>query len=508
MIIIDGENLKIKDVVKVARDFEKVQLKKSIIKKVEENRRVIDDIIKEKKVVYGINTGFGELANVNISMEKLNELQYNLVRSHSCGVGKYLSTDIVRAMMLLRCNSLAKGYSGIRLKILNMLIEMLNRGIHPLVPEKGSVGASGDLIPLAHIALVMIGEGVAEYKGKILKSAEIFKINKITPIKLQPKEGLALINGTQLMTAMGSLLVHDADILLKNAQIAGAMSLEALMGTDQAFREEIHKVRPHKGQIVCAKNLRRLTKNSEIIASHKNCSKVQDPYTIRCMPQVFGAVKDAIDYTKNIVEIEINSATDNPLVFTKTKECISGGNFHGQPMALALDLLGMAIAQIGSFSERRIARLLDKKLSGLPAFLVKKDRGLNSGFMLAQYVAANLVNENKILSHPASVDSIPVSANQEDFVSMGVTSAVKARQILENVQHIVAIEFLTASQALEFLKPLKPSPASMVAYKEVRKIVSPLEKDRSMSEDINRICDLVKDGKIVEKVEKEIGELN
>jgi len=506
MIIVDGENLKIEDVVSVARDYEKVKLSEKSVKKIEESRRVIDEIISKDRVVYGVNTGFGELANVRVSSKKLDELQRNLIRSHSCGIGENLSTDVVRAMMLLRCNSLAKGFSGVRIEVVKLLIDMLNKDIHPIVPEKGSVGASGDLIPLAHIALAMIGEGLAEYKNKITSVSKIFKKTGVKPLKLEPKEGIALINGTQFMSAVSCLIIHDFDILLKNAEIAGVMSLEALKGTDQAFREEIHRARPHDGQITSARNLWRLTRNSEIIASHKNCEKVQDAYTLRCMPQVFGAARDTLEFAKKVVEIEINSATDNPLVFTKTKECISGGNFHGQPIATILDLLGMVITQIGTFSERRIARLLDEKLSNLPAFLAKNE-GLNSGFMLTQYVAANLVNENKILSHPASVDSIPVSANQEDFVSMGATSAVKTRKILDNVQYIVATEFLVASQALEFLKPLEPSPASFEAYKTIRKISKTLEKDRPLYEDIKRVKEIVKNGEIVEKVEKIVGKL-
>jgi len=507
MIIIDGKNLTIEDVVRVARGFEKVRLSKEAIENVKKSREVVEKIISKKdRAVYGVNTGFGELANVRISDEKLDELQKNLIRSHSCGIGKSLERDVVRAMMLLRCNSLAKGYSGVRVDVLNMLIDMLNNRIHPVVPEKGSLGASGDLIPLAHIALAMMGEGKVEYKDRIYEAREIFKKLDIEPIELKAKEGIALINGTQLMSALGSLLVHDSKNLLKNAQIAGAMSLEALLGTDQAFREEIQEVRPHKGQIECARNLRRLTENSEIIASHKDCDKVQDAYTLRCMPQVFGAIKDAIEYVEKIINIEINSATDNPLVFAKTGECISGGNFHGQPLALALDLLGIALTQLGAFSERRTSRLLDEKLSGLPAFLTKES-GLNSGFMLTQYTAASLVNENKILSYPASADSIPVSANQEDFVSMGANSALKARQILDNVRYIIAIEFLVASQGLEFLKPLSSSPALGAAYSIIRKNVKMLEEDRAMKKDIDKIFEIVKENKIVDAVESEIGRL-
>jgi len=506
MIGLDGENLSIEDVVKVSRDFENVILLENAVRKIKKSREIVENIVDQNKIVYGVNTGFGELAKEKIPYDSIDELQRNLIRSHSCGVGDSLSAEIVRAMMVLRANSLAKGYSGIRLETVNVLIGMLNKKVHPMVPEKGSIGASGDLIPLAHIALSVIGEGNVEYYNETMPTDEGFRRAGITPVKLTAKEGLALINGTQLMTAIGCLALWDAELLLKNAQIAGAMSLEALKGTDQAFRNEIHKVRPHKGQILCAKNLWRLTRESKIIASHRDCPRVQDAYTLRCMPQVFGASKDAFSFVRFILETEINSATDNPLIFPDIGESLSGGNFHGQPLALALDFLGLAIAELGNFSERRIARLVDSSLSELPPFLTEYS-GLHSGFMLPQYAAASLASENKILCHPASCDSIPSSANKEDHVSMGAIAALKSLKILENVQRVISIEFMTAAQGLEFHKPLESSPGINAAYAAIREKVPKLEKDRPMYEDMERLCCLVRDGTIVQSVEQSVGKL-
>jgi len=504
MIEINGENLSIEDVVKISRNFKSVQLSGDAIRKMQKSREMVDNIIGQNKTVYGVNTGFGELAKETIPYDSIDELQHNLIKSHSCGVGHPLPAEIVRAMMALRANSLAKGYSGIRPDTVNVLIDMLNKKVHPIVPEKGSIGASGDLIPLAHIALAIIGEGNVEYNGEIFSTEEGFQKSGINPVKLTAKEGLALINGTQLMTAIGCLALWDAELLLKNVQIAGAMSLEALKGTDQAFRDEIHKVRPHKGQMACAKNLWKLTRESKIIASHKDCSKVQDAYTLRCMPQVFGASKDAFSFVRSVLETEINSATDNPLIFPDIGESLSGGNFHGQPLALALDFLGLAIAELGNFSERRIARLVDSNLSGLPPFLTEHN-GLHSGFMLTQYVAASLVSENKILCHPASCDSIPSSANKEDHVSMGAIAALKSLKILENVQYTIAIEFMVASQGLEFHRPLESSSGINEAHSIIRGKVQKLEKDRPMYEDIEKVFCIVKNGAIVQSVEQVMG---
>lgn len=498
MIEIDGESLRIEDVIAVARNFEKVRIADKVKEKVDRSRKIIEDIIREGKVVYGVSTGFGELARVRINREDMERLQENLIRSHSCGVGERLRRDLVRAMMLLRANSLVKGYSGVRMDIIEMLVKMLNKKIHPVIPEKGSLGASGDLIPLAYIALAMMGEGKVEVGNEILDAEEALKEANLKPIRMKAKEGLALINGTQLCSAYLCFAIVDGENLLKNALIAGAMSLEALKGTDQAFREEIHALRPHQGQLKAARILWKLTRDSEIIRSHRNCPKVQDAYTLRCMPQVFGAVFDALDFARKIAEIEINSVTDNPLVL-ENGEVLSGGNFHAQNLALAMDTLSIAISFLGSFSERRIARLVDEKLSGLPPFLVENS-GINSGFMMPHYLAASLVNENKILAHPASIDSIPVSANQEDFVSMGANAGRKLMKIIENTEHIIAIEFLAASQALEFLKPLKPSPSIQKAYEIIRKHVPRLERDRVMDEDIEKVRRLIRKGKIVERV--------
>ena len=506
MIIVDGEHLGIEDVVAVACDCEKVKLEQKVKERIVKARETVEDIISSGKTVYGVSTGFGELAKVSISQEEMDALQRNLIRSHSCGVGRNLSAEMVRAMMVLRANSLAKGYSGVRLELLELLLEMLNKRVHPVVPEKGSLGASGDLIPLAHIALALVGEGKVEFEDKVYDAVDGLKKVGLKPVKLKAKEGLALINGTQLMTAYCVFAVHDAELLLKNALIAGIMSLEALKGTDQAFRQELHDLRPHNGQRICAKSLWELTRESEIIASHKECPKVQDAYTLRCMPQVFGAVYDAISFVRSITETEINSVTDNPIILPDRNESLSGGNFHGQPLALALDTLSIAVATLGTFSERRIARLIDSNLSGLPSFLTEKS-GLNSGFMLPHYVAASLVGENKILAHPASVDSIPVSANQEDHVSMGAAAGCKLRKIIENVQHIIAIEYLIASQGLEFLKPLKPSPVIQDAYYMVRSRVPRLEEDRPLHRDISEVVEMTRSGEIVKTVENRIGEL-
>ena len=502
-MIVDGEHLSIEDVVKVARYGEKVEIAQNVRQKVEKSRAVVEKIIAEGKPVYGVNTGFGELANVRISNEKINELQENLIRSHSCGVGEVLPEEVTRAIMLLRLNSLAKGFSGVRYEVLEKIAEALNKGFYPLVPSQGSVGASGDLVPLAHITLALMGEGKAFHDGEEMEAKEVLERLNIEPLKLEAKEGIALINGTQFMAAVASLAWYDAMNLLRHAQIAGVMSLEVLMGTDQAFRQEIAEARPYKGQMKAARNLWKLTRGSNIIASHKNCSKVQDAYSLRCMPQVFGAFYEALDFVENILAIEINSATDNPLVFDN--EVISGGNFHGEPVAIAIDLMNIVATKLSSFSERRIFRMLDEKLSSLPPFLAPEP-GLNSGLMILQYVAASLTSENKSLAYPASVDSIPTSANQEDYQSMGSVAARKCMQIIENATNVVAIEFIVASQALEFLDT-SPSPASKAAYKTIRRYVAALERDRAMSEDIKKVAELIRNREILNEVERVAGKI-
>ncbi|MBS3782694.1 MAG: histidine ammonia-lyase [Candidatus Thermoplasmatota archaeon] len=504
-VYIDGENLSIEDVYEVSRNHEKVELAGVCEEKVERSRKVVEKKLEEDEDVYGINTGFGDLANVKIEREKTEELQKNLIRSHASGVGESLDEDVVRATILLRANTLAKGYSGVRLKVIEHLIEMLNRGVHPVIPCQGSVGASGDLAPLAHMSLVLMGEGEAFYEGERLSGGEALDRAGLDPVELKAKEGLALVNGTQVMTAIGAIALHDGKRLLKAAQIASAMSLEALKGTDAVFDSRIHEIRPHPGQIECAKNLRKITSDSEIIESHKDCEKVQDPYTLRCMPQVYGATKDALGYVEKILEIEMNSANDNPLVFPDG-DVISGGNFHGQPIALALDFFASAVAEIGDISERTTDKLMYEEESGLPKFLTEEE-GLNSGFMIAQYTAASLVSENKVLSHPASVDSIPTSAGQEDHVSMGSISARQAKEVFENVENVVAIELMSAAQGLEY-HDRTPGKGVKEAYENVREYVEPLEKDRSLNRDIKEIKELIKSGEIIERVEKVVGELD
>ncbi|MGC8896284.1 MAG: histidine ammonia-lyase [Candidatus Bathyarchaeia archaeon] len=491
---IDGETLTIEDVVKVARGNTKVVIPEKVKEKVKKSREVLEKLIKEKQIIYGVNTGFGALSNKTITQEESKKLQTNLIRSHSTGVGKNLSTEIVRALMLLRANTLAKGYSGIRLETLETIVEMLNKGVHPIIPAKGSVGASGDLAPLSHMSLVLIGEGKAEYKGKVMNGKDALEKANIKPVQLEFKEGIALNNGTQLMTATAALTVYDAENLIKTAEIAAALSLEALLGVSDAFHEKIHKVRPHIGQAVTAKNIREMIIGSQLVQTGKEAfeklKRPHDPYSLRCTPQILGAARDAIAYTRKVVETEINSATDNPLIFPEEKLCLSGGNFHGQPISLAMDMLGIALTIVGNLSERRTARLLDEKLNnGLPAFLIPPEAktGLNSGLMTLQYTAAALASENKVLAHPACVDSIPTSANFEDFVSMGTTAAQKATQILENTEYIIATELICAAQAIEYRGPEKLGKGTKKIYEVIRKAVPALKEDKVLSEDIEKI---------------------
>ncbi|MEA2090052.1 MAG: histidine ammonia-lyase, partial [Thermoproteota archaeon] len=455
-----------------------------------------------------VTTGFGALSNVTIHAKDIRELQTNLIRSHSTGVGEPLDTDVTRALMLLRANALAKGNSGIRLETLETLVQMLNKKVHPIIPQKGSVGASGDLAPLAHMTLVMTGEGEAEYQGKVMNGKEAMEKAGIRFSRLEAKEGLALINGTQMMTAIAALAVYDAERLVKTAEIAAAMSLEALCGISDAFDERIHQVRPHPGQVKTACNIRLLTAGSQLIRSGEEAIEQtnypQDPYCLRCTPQVLGAVRDAVNYVRKVVEIELNSATDNPLVFGEDEACLSGGNFHGQPISTAMDFLATALTTVGNISERRIAMLLDEKLSrGLPGFLIPKEveKGIHSGFMSVQYTAAALTSENKSLAHPASVDSIPTSANFEDFVSMGPAAARKAAQILRSVEYIVAIELLCAAQAIDFRGSDKLGEGTKTAYSMVRKVVSTLKEDRVLHKDIEAVVErLVRNSRFVEAV--------
>ncbi|MGR3309158.1 MAG: histidine ammonia-lyase [Candidatus Brocadiales bacterium] len=505
-IIVDGNSLTLEQVVAVSRGKAAVSLSKEAELRVEKARGVVQRAVEEKKVVYGITTGFGALSGVTISKEQTRQLQINILLSHAAGVGNAFDEETVRAIMLLRINSLAKGHSGIRLSTLKTFLKMLNKGVHPVIPEKGSVGASGDLAPLAHLALVMIGEGKAFFHGELLDGKEAMARANIDLVNLEEGEGLALINGTQVMAAIGALTVYDSINLLKTADVATGMSLEVLMGSNIELNPRIHEVRPHKGQAICAENIRNITKNSAIISSHKDCSKVQDAYTIRCAPQVQGASKDALDYASNVIKTEMNSATDNPLIFSESNLILTGGNFHGQPVALALDFLSMALSEIGNISERRTERLVNPQLSGLPAFLVK-DPGINSGLMLAQYTAAALVSENKILAHPACVDSIPTSANREDHVSMGTISARKCREIMRHAEYIVSIELLCAAQALDLFTNLKPGAGTLEAYKTIRHHIPHLDTDRIISKDIETMRHLLHSRTILSSVEEKTGPL-
>jgi histidine ammonia-lyase len=496
-IKIDGNSLNFSEIRKVVYDFCSIEITPSAKRKVEKNRNFVKEIIRSKRVVYGLNTGFGKFANVRIEKPDIEQLQENLILSHSAGVGNYFSIPETRAIMLLRINMLAKGFSGIRMKTLQTLIDLLNKKVHPLIPEKGSVGASGDLAPLSHMTLVLIGKGKATYNGRIMDGKDALKLANIKPIKLQAKEGLALNNGTQVMTAVLTLAYMQALNLCVTADIIGAITIDALKCTDKAFDEKIHKLRPHPGQIRSAKNLRNMLANSKILESHKNCKKVQDPYSLRCIPQVHGAVYDALEYVRKTLSVEVNSGTDNPLIFSEERETISGGNFHGEPIAFAGDMLGIAVAELANISERRIEQMLNPALNGgLPAFL-SPHPGIDSGFMIAQCTAAALVSENKILAHPASVDSIPTSANQEDHVSMGTIAARYARDIVNNTAYVLAIELIVAIQALEYEKEYRSSPAIMGIQKLVRKKIPSLKEDRVLSGDIEVAKEFITSGAIL-----------
>ena len=499
-ISLNGASLRINDVVRVARQYEQVALADEAHRKVVKCREVLEELAKSN-VIYGINTGFGALSNVTISSSDLEELQLNLIRSHAAGVGAPLPTDVTRAMMLLRANTLAKGHSGVRALTLDTLIAMINARVHPIIPEKGSVGASGDLAPLAHLTLVMIGEGEAEYGGQRMSGSEALKVVKIAPLRLGAKEGVALINGTQMMTAIGALMSHDAGNLVEYAERSAALSFDVLQGLAESFDERIHAVRPHSGQMRSAQRMLELLEGSRLIGSGEERVRKglhrQDPYCLRCIPQVMGAVRDAIGYASRAIEVELNSANDNPLIFPEDRAVLSGGNFHGQPIAIVLDLLAIALTTVGNLIERRIARLLDPNLSlGLPPFLVPSTSkaGLNSGMMTAQYSAAALASENKILAHPASVDSIPTSADFEDFVSMGPAAALKLVRIAENLRLLVAIELLCAAQAAETRGVANLSRANVVTHEVIRKLVPKLEKDRELSNDIEKLAQHLRNG--------------
>jgi histidine ammonia-lyase len=492
---LNGQALTLTDIAAVAVDGEAVKISPLAQLRIQASRKVVEEIIARDAVVYGVTTGFGKLSDVRIPHDALCELQLNLVRSHACGIGDPLSEPEVRAMMLMRANVLALGFSGIRIEIIQMLGDMLNRRVHPVVPEKGSVGASGDLAPLAHLALTLIGEGEAFLDGERMQSAEALRRAKLRPAHLEAKEGLALLNGTQAMHAVGGLALLRAKRLSRLADVSGAMSLEALKGTPAAFDARLQDARPHPGQRAAAKHLLAILEGSEIRESHlKDDPRVQDAYSLRCMPQVHGAVRGALSHCEDVLLIESASATDNPLVFVESGDVISGGNFHGAPLALAFDYAAIAIVDLMSMSERRTDRLVNPdKSEGLPAFLARQP-GLESGFMTAHVAAASLVNAARVLAHPASVDNITTSGGKEDHVSMGMTSALKLRSIVDLAENLVAIELLTAAEGLEYRRPLKSGTGVERAFAIVRGLSPPLMQDRPLANDIARVAEAIRRG--------------
>lgn len=501
-VSVDGRTLTIEDVGAVARFGASPRLSPAARRAMLRSRAIVERTLRAKTVAYGVNTGFGHLSDVHIATGDLADLQLNLVRSHACGVGAPFAQDETRAMMLLRANTLARGVSGVRPAIVETILSMLRAGIIPVVPSQGSVGASGDLAPLAHLALAIIGEGPVVHRGRSRRAAQALRAARIAPMVLAPKEGLSLINGTQTMTAVGALVLLDAESLARHADLAGAMSLEALKGSASPFDPRIQEVRPHAGQKQSAANLRRLLRESQIMDSHRDCGRVQDSYALRCMPQVHGATRGALAHVRGVLEIEVNAGTDNPLVFSGPRPgLVSGGNFHGQPVAAALDFLAIAMTSMASISERRTDRLVNPYFSGLPAFLTENG-GLNSGFMLAQVTAAALVSENKVLSHPASVDSIPTSANKEDHVSMGPISARKAAAVVANARRVLAIEILAAAQALDFLRPLRPAKAVAAVHRAIRRRIPHLSRDRVLAGDIEAVAGLITSGELLRAAER------
>jgi histidine ammonia-lyase len=502
-IAIDGDNLTLENLYSIVFDRIESEIAPSARERMNASRAVIEKLVAADAAVYGVNTGFGKMASTRISRDEIRHLQLNLVRSHACGVGAPLSEPAVRAMLALRANAIAKGFSGVRPVVAETLVAMLNRGVLPVIPSQGSVGASGDLAPLAHLAEVAIGEGRAIYRGQQMSGGEAMRTAGIAPLVLEAKEGLALLNGTQAMLALASLALREAELAVDTADVAAALSLDALRGSPTAFDARIARVRPHAGQAVTARNIERLNRGSEIRESHRSPEKdprVQDPYSLRCAPQVHGAVRDALAQVRATLSIELNSATDNPLVFVSANsvsansagaigagEVISGGNFHGQPLAMAADQMAVAIATLGGISERRIEQMTNPQTSMLPAFLIRH-AGLNSGFMILQVTAAALASELKPLAAPHSVDSIPTSANQEDYVSMGMSGARRLEPMLANLRNILAIELLAACQGIDLLSPLKTAPETRKAYDIVRRLSAPVDADRSLAPDIEAVA--------------------
>ncbi|HKD60456.1 MAG TPA: histidine ammonia-lyase [Terracidiphilus sp.] len=502
-LVLEGQALALSEIETVAAAGSRVEIGREAMRKVKESRSLIEGILAAGETIYGVNTGFGKLADVRVPGDRLAELQINLVRSHAGGVGEPLSEAESRAMVALRANVLAKGFSGVRPELLELLVGLLNAGVHPVIPAKGSVGASGDLAPLAHLALVVVGEGEAFYRAERITGGEALRRAGLVPLQLTAKEGLALLNGTQAMTAVGALAASRARRVAELSDLSGAMSLEALKGTPAAFDERIHRARPHAGQIAAAEHLIRLLSNSEIRESHReHDTRVQDAYCLRCMPQVHGAVRDVLEHVAGVLQTEAGSATDNPLVFPEDEgqrgAVISGGNFHGAPLSYALDYASIAMTDLAGITERRIDRLLNPDINeGLPAFL-SPDPGLSSGFMIAQIVAAALINECQVLAHPSSTGSIPTDGGKEDHVSMGMTGAIKLRQIVEHGERVLGIELMCATQALEFRRPLKSSVRVEGAYEAIRSIVPRLERDRVLAPDIDSMASAIRSGKLDE----------
>lgn len=505
-IELDGSSLTIENLAEIVYHNRQIGLSADAVESIQRARRNVLRIIESGQTVYGINTGFGALGTVKIPSDKVRELQLNLVRSHAGGSGDPLPEEVTKAILVLMVNGLSKGHSGCRSELVGTLVEMVNKGVYPVIPSQGSLGASGDLIPLAYAALVLIGEGDAYFNGKRYSGRTAMKKAGIPPITLEAKEGLSLVNGTYVMSALGSIALFRAERLNKLSDIAASISLEVTMGSKTPVNPEIHELKPHPGQIATANNVRKLLDGSGIIESHKFCDRVQDAYSLRCVPQVHGAVKDAMRYCRSTIEIEMNSVTDNPLIFDDG--VYSAGNFHGQPLAISLDTLGIAITGLGNISERRTERLMNPALSELPAFLSPKELGgLHSGYMMAHYLAASISFENRGLATPGSIDSVPVSGNKEDFNSNGMWSARKAWQIVENTEKIVAVELLCGVQALDFIKGADPGKGAGAVYKIVRKHVAQLKKDKVLHKDIETMIRLVRSGEILDAVEHEVGRL-
>jgi len=499
---IGTKTLELSDVGQVAKGFRPVKITDEVIKNMEKGYNYLQEELKSGKAIYGVNTGFGHLSNVKISDKDLEELQYNIIRSHACGVGPLMPDTVVRAMLLMRAQSLALGFSGVGPKLVQTLISFLNKNVCPAIPQQGSVGASGDLAPLAHLALVLVGEGFARVDGEEMTGQEALKKTGIEPLRLGPKDGLALVNGTQFMSAIGILNLLNAEHLCDLADVAGAMTLEALRGTVTAFDIDLHELRPHPGQIHVADRMRSILGKgvlSEIADSHRDCDTVQDPYSLRCIPQVHGATRDMIQFVRQILERELNSVTDNPIVFPEKKKVVSGGNFHGQIVALAMDALAICVHELASISEQRIQKLVNPVMSNLPAFLTNQS-GVHSGFMIVQVAAASIVSENKTLCHPASVDSIPTSADKEDHVSMGAWAARKAGRVITNTRRVLAMELLSASQGIDLLMPLKSTPDIEAVHAVIRKSVPRVDGDRPFHKDIEKIDQMIRENKFLDLV--------